>query len=372
MTDLATNLAKINIMTVTDAEQLRIWEHDARAIHAKGSEHDALEQARVEDSVSPEALHALAVLAMLAEHQQDWRRAVGRWQLLASVTNPITTKSRSHVAQNVAVMMRWTTLARARLRIARCTLAEETRAQGQRRESDELIARIVETTPDQHALKSDKTAVNLVRSYVQDALRDDGVAMPPPLATDLVRIVLCYDVICPLTLDEVIRICSDLLRHHPQLSIHLVVSNERFIVSTPMLPPSFDAPDQDTLNTALRGAMPAPFDENLQVTVCSRKGLEGIVGNCTEILSLRPDVIVFAGGQEGPFSPESVIIRQCLYDTLATVQYTPSAQATFDGQSDLHAVLVPASEGGNVDFYAHICEAVARSSARLAATHADR
>ncbi len=283
---------------------------------------------------------ALVVLARAAEARRDWRIAAQHWQLYAAITNPVSTKSGTIRADNAKERARKTNFARASLRSVRAELALECRAAGRLREFRELAARIVESLPDQRLLKYDTRLLEVARLYVQDALREDGMRAPHRAApAKLRRVVLCLDI---LKLSEVhthsrviFTICRNMLRHDPDLQMDIVITNERFAVTTPVVSPSFNPTRSSDIEDRARAAMGDLFGARFHLHMLGGTGLEGVVDSCKHILDLAPDLVLYGGGHRGLFSNESRLVRHALFDYLPAAFFYIQANNEVDARFDM-------------------------------------
>ena len=284
---------------------------------------------------------ALPVLAQVAESRGNWREAAGHWQLYASIMNPVSTKSGTIRAENAEERQRRTNYARGALRQVRASIALEARAEGRRREFRELVTRIVESLPDQRLLKYDPHLLEAARHYVQDALREDGAFDPvrPAEEGGLRRIVVCLDI---LKVSEVhthsrviFTMCRNLLAHDPDLQIDVVITNERFAVTTPVVSDSFNPARQSDLGDRAAKALGEFYGTRFHLHQHQGSGLEGVVDSCKKILMLNPDVILYGGGHRGLFSNESRLVRHALFDLAPAAFFYIQANNQVDPKFDM-------------------------------------
>lgn len=284
---------------------------------------------------------ALTVLAQVAEARGDWREAAAHWQLYAAIMNPVSTKSGTIRAENAEERQRRTNFARSALRQVRAQRALEIRAEGRSREFRELVSRIVESLPDQRLLKYDPLLLEVARHYVQDALREDGVFAPvrPREPGKLRRIVVCLDI---LKVSEVhthsrviFTMCRNMLSRDPDLQIDLVITNERFAVTTPVVSDSFNPSRQADLGDRAAAALGGFYGSRFHMHQLQGGGLEGVVDSCKAILELNPDVILYGGGHRGLFSNESRLVRHALYDLAPAAFFYIQANNQVDPKFDM-------------------------------------
>lgn len=263
---------------------------------------------------------ALTILARTSESRGDWKVAAQQWQLYAAIMNPVSTKSGTIIAENAEERARKANYARTSLRGVRAELALEARAAGRTREFREMVTRIVESLPDQRLLKYDPRLLEVTRTYVQDALREDGVFAPPkPVEPGkLRRVVLALDILKVSDVHTHSRViftmCRNMLRHDPDLEMHVVITNERFAVTTPIVSPSFHPKRDSDLIDRAKMALGDLFGTRFQLHNLHEPNLEGVVSAAKHILNLRPDLVLYGGGHRGLFSNESRLVRHVLYD----------------------------------------------------------
>ncbi len=289
----------------------------------------------------PEHHEALAILGRAAELSGDWTQAALYWQLRAALTNPVTTKTMTHVAENPEELLRQSRHALKSLRNSRFRLAQELYQQGRKREFAELLCRAVEMIPDQRIFKKERHIIDLVRCYVQDALAADGAV--PDLAAladnKPLKIAICLDVLKLSDIHThsrvVFAICHNLMRLNPQIETHIIVTNERFAVTTPVVSASF-APNMAALvQEAARATLPDYYGRRFFLHHLDSIGLEGLIDSCKRILDLAPDVILYGGGHRGLFSNESRVIRHCLFDYVPTAFFYIQANNEADDKLDM-------------------------------------
>ncbi len=284
---------------------------------------------------------ALTVLAQAAESRGDWRRAADHWQLYASIMNPVSTKSGTIRADNAEERARKVGFARRSLRDVRAELALDCHAQGKRREFRELAARIVESLPDQRLLKYHPTHLKVAQLYVQDALHEDGAFVPvrPERPGRLRRVVLCLDILKVSDVHTHSRViftmCRNMLRHDPDLHMHIVITNERFVVTTPIVSPSFNPLRDTEIEERAKAALGDLYGSRFHLDIHYESGLEGVVESCKHLLDLRPDLILYGGGHRGLFSNESRLVRHALFDLVPTAFFYIQANNEVDSRFDM-------------------------------------
>ncbi|MBO9473656.1 hypothetical protein J7413_08920 [Shimia sp. R10_1] len=302
--------------------------------------------------LQPDHQRILRAQAELAVSKKDWREAVDYWQLAAAVSNPITTKSRTHVAKNAKEMARRSQYAKNQLRNARIGLAQELRDNGRRRESDELINRVLEMLPDHRIMKNDPNLLNLLRTYVQDALNEDGALESRSSSAGTRRIAICLDVFKISEIHThsrvVYAVSRNLLELDPNLEIHLIITNERLAVTTPALNSSFNPANIERMMDRAVNAMPEFIGKRFFQHVFRNSGLEGVVSTCKSIFEINPEVILYGGGHRGLFSNESRVIRHCLFDYFPTAFFYIQANNQVDEKTDLIIARGPHAIEGNI------------------------
>lgn len=329
---------------LTEATRLQIWRLSLRCANAlqKMGLSDEAERAVMpafefwEDNAA-----AMTVLARASEARRDWRQAAERWQLYAAIMNPVSTKSGTIVAQNAEERARKANYARTALRAARAELALECHVAGRRREFRELAARIVESLPDQRVLKYDPLLLDVARIYVQDALDEDqAFVLPEPVAPGKLRnVALCLDILKVSDVHTHSRViftmCRNMLRHDPELQMHIVITNERFMVTTPVVSPSFNPTRDSEIKERARAALGDLYGDRFHLHLHHETGLEGVVNSCKQILDLRPDLILWGGGHRGLFSNESRLVRHALFDLVPAAFFYIQANNEVDPKFDM-------------------------------------
>lgn len=301
--------------------------------------------------VGPDKTKALVILAKASADQKDWVNAAYYWQLYAAITNPVTTKSRTHVADNVEERLRKSKYGLKELRGARLNRAFELHNSGQFREFNELVGRIVESIPDQRMLKNNRQIIDLVRTYVQDALKADGVSLNATRPKDgkPLKIAICLDVLkisaSHTEADVIFAICRNLIKLDERIETHVIVTNERFTVTTPVISHHFNPNRNDLMHEAAQQALPEFYGKRFFMHGLKCIGLEGVIDTCKDILKIGPDVVLYGGGHKGMFSNESRVIRHCLYDCLPTAFFYTQVDNEVDDKNDMiipfgpHAIL---------------------------------
>lgn len=331
--------------------------------------------------------------ATLKTHQTAWNAkrkgdlgaAVEQWQMVAALSTPINLQlqdgallqglsSSSHstaresdldalsdhdfdtllqatqpaLGPNVPRKLRY---AQTELTKARVKLALGMHKEGRVREFRENLYRAIEAIPDQRIFKKDARVLKAVQLYVQDALLEDG-ALPRPnrrsddnpsgaLVTGLppLRFAVVVDVMKMSTVHThsrvILAMCRNLLLIHPQVQAHIIVTNERFTVTTPSMSASFDPQRNHALGDKASKEFPEDFGKRLFVHVFDGNGLEGLVDSCKKIIAINPDVLLYGGGNKGFFSNESRAVRHCLYDVFPTAFFFIQANNAVDDRNDI-------------------------------------
>lgn len=282
-----------------------------------------------------------AVMAALEQHRGNWRRAAELWQLSAAASLPVTTKNGAVVAEQPEEAMRRTRSALKGLRICRTRLARELRATGPSREFSELVCRVVESLPEQRAFKKEREIVDIVARYVNDALADDGLPARAPRDPDARprRIMFCLDVLKVSDVHNHARtlfaICQNLMEIDPEIETHLVITNERLAVTTPMMAQSFDPTRADEVYELAQTALPGLFGTRFHLHSLLSFGLEGLIDTCRRILDLDPDIVIYGGGHIGLMSNESRVVRHCLFEHVPTAFLFVQANNEVDEKFDM-------------------------------------
>lgn len=289
----------------------------------------------------PDEPSALKILAQAAALRGDNQLAASYWQLMAALINPVTTKSCTHVAENAEERLRQSRYALNQLRMTRFRLAHELHAQGRKREFSELLCRAVEAIPDQRIFKKERVILDAVRKYVQDALVDDQVrpANARCYPDTPKRIAICLDI---LKLSDVhthsrvvFAICRNMLRIDPSVETHILITNERFVVTTPVVNASFN-PNADTaLREAAQAALGEDYGKRFFLHSFQSTGLEPLIDTCKQIIRIDPDVILYGGGHRGLFSNESRAVRHCLHDYFPSAFFYIQANNEVDEKFDM-------------------------------------
>lgn len=337
--------ARISRKTRQQLEKLT--EYYAGLLTASGDAEGAARLRRIaevdlEDRQGDPRAESLASLARAAEQRRDWRAAVGHWQQYAAVMNPVSSKSGSIVAENAQERGRLTRLALIALRRARAELALVCQAEGRRREFRELAARVVESMPDHRILKFDPLLLSVASAYVRDALAEDGYGpRAPAIASDapLRRLAICLDVMKLSDLHTharvVLTMSRNLLAFDPELQIDLVITNERFAVTTPVVASSFDPALDDGVAERARAALGEHFGRRFRLHICRAPGLEGVVRACETILGLAPDLVFYGGGHRGFYSNESRLVRHSLHDLVPSAFFFIQSNNEVDPKLDM-------------------------------------
>lgn len=330
--------------TLSDTTLEQVWtqsERVARNLVQNGRPTDAERVILPAFKQWPENYSALIILAKAGESRQDWKTAGMYWQLYAAITNPVTTKSRTHVAENPEKMLRKSKYARNELRRARIKQAEYLHKRGKQREFGELVTRIVESVPDQRIFKNDREIIDVVRTYVQDALRMDGVISKIDWKEDNkpIRIAICLDVLKISDVHThsrvVFAMCRNLMNLDDRIETHIIVTNERFAVTTPVVSMSFNPTKDAFMQDVAKQALPEYYGKRFFLHNYRSIGLEGIIDTCKDIIKINPDVILYGGGHKGMFSNETRVVRHCLYDSFPTAFFYIQANNEVDDKLDM-------------------------------------
>lgn len=329
---------------LTAATQAQIWRlllRFANALQKKGLADEAERAVMPAFEFWEDNAAALTVLARASEARPDWRQAAERWQLYAATMNPVSTKSGTIVAGNAEERARKANFARIALRAARAELALECHVAGRKREFRELAARIVESLPDQRVLKYDPLLLDVARLYVQDALcEDQAFVLPQPETPGKLRnVALCLDILKVSDVHTHSRVifamCRNMLRHDPDLHMHIVITNERFAVTTPVVSPSFNPTRNTEIEKRAHAALGDLYGSRFHLHLHHETGLEGVVNSCKQILDLRPDLILWGGGHRGLFSNESRLVRHALFDLVPAAFFYIQANNEVDPKFDM-------------------------------------
>lgn len=315
--------------------------------------------------------------ARVASKTGDWNRAVALWQELAADCSPTNVQLQDGTVQRVFARQRALPAARpgtedldmlsdtdlnrvlkgglasfdlenqrrakytrAELMRARLSQAMALHAQGKSRHFREQVSRAIEAIPDQRVFKKDPLVLGALRLYVSDALEADG-RLPRLLAARdrPLRIAFCLDV---LKLSDVhthtrviFAICRNLMQLDPAIETHVIVTNERFVVTTPIINASFDPGRGAALIDEAREALPEFFGTRFRLHVFMSLGLAGLVDTCQEILAIDPDLVLYGGGSKGFYSNESLVVRHCLFDHFPTAFFFIQSNNEVDSKNDL-------------------------------------
>jgi hypothetical protein len=280
--------------------------------------------------------------ATSAMRRHDWRDAVHHWQLLNIQSREIARGSMGKVPP-ADELARKSAYARNQLRTARLQLAIEMHGKGKFREFRELTARVVEAIPDQRVLKKDKAVLNLVATYVQTALSEDGHPPAARSGTALtgkpLKIVICLDVLKVSDVHThsrvVFAMCRNLLSVHPDAQTHVVITNERFVATAPVMAQAFNPMRNETVQELARDAFGESYGTRFFLHMLRDTGLEGLVRSAKEIIEIDPDVLLFGGGHRGLFSNESRLIRHSLYNHFPTAFFYIQSNNQVDTQLDM-------------------------------------
>lgn len=314
--------------------------------------------------------------AKAAEKAEDWKRATELWQLLAirmSITNRAIqdgtllrqllrahdlrrAKADPHDLEHMtgterdAVIdvapapetpeMRRARFARTGLLHARVSHALALHHQGQQRYFREQLSRAIEALPDQRVLKNDPAIIEALRCHVSTALDEDGLSScAPDPARQPQRIAICLDVLKLSGVHThtrvVLAICRSLLQLDPALEMHVIVTNERFVVNTPILHPSFDPRGAADLHAAAQASLPEYYGTRFHLHILRSEGLSGLVATCRHIIGIAPDVMLYGGGHKGFYSNESRVVRHCLYNHFPTAFFFIQSNNEVDAALDM-------------------------------------
>ena len=293
--------------------------------------------------------------AMTAGRRGDWEGAMRHWQALAlrghpggegdpATTPPALIPPRPGMASEDA--LRKLRYALAGLRHARARQALALYAQGRDRAAAELVCRIVESLPDHRVLKNDPVLLEAVTAWLRRALDEDGYGPAARGARPASgpegrprRIVLCLDILKVSSVHTHARvlfsICRNLLALDPGIETHLVVTRERFAVSTPIVAPTFHPHRSAEVETLARAAMADHVGTRFHLHMFDSPGLEGVAATCRAILDLKPDVMLYGGGHRGFFSNESRLVRHALYPHLPTAFFYVQSNNEVDPLLDM-------------------------------------
>ena len=280
--------------------------------------------------------------ANAAVRKGDWRAAIDQWHILNIQSKAIASGSLGKVPPPDEVA-RKSAYARNQLRTARMRLAMELHAAGEIREFRELATRVVEAVPDQRVLKKDTAILELVTTYVQTALLEDGhdphrdgalKARDKPL-----RIAICLDVLKVSDVHTHARVvfamCRNLLAVHEEVEADIIITNERYAVSTAVVAHAFNPLRHDEIHALAKEAFGESYGTRLFLHMFHDTGLEGVVRTSAAILKLAPDVVLYGGGHRGLFSNESRIIRHSLFPYLPTAFFYIQANNQVDPALDM-------------------------------------
>ncbi len=304
-------------------------------------------------------------VARRAGRAGKWAKSVRHWQKLATMLAPVNVQIQQRKPDKAGPQLPSDTVfealpasasaplpadlerkfkyAKTELMRARVHHALQLHAQGQRRAFRENLSRAIEFLPDQRVFKKERYIVDAVRLYVQDALiEDQGLSGPQPIALppeQPLKIAICLDV---LKLSDVhtharvvFAICRNLMRLNPQIETHIIVTNERFCVTTPIIGDSGHPARAEQMRAYAKQALPDHYGTQFFLHVFNRPGLSGVVASCQDILKIAPDVLLFGGGHKGYYSNESRVVRHCLFDHLPTAFFFIQSNNEVDEKNDL-------------------------------------
>ncbi len=272
--------------------------------------------------------------AITAERRGDWAGAMALWQQLALARRRDAAVGAPDACPPALMppqpgdagedALRKTRYALAGLRRARARRAVQLYGEGRDRAAAELVARVVESLPDHRILKNDPAILEAAATWLRRALAEDGYA-PKPAARGAGpprRIALCLDVLKVSDVHTHARvlfsICRNLIEQDPAITTHLIVTRERFVVSTPIVSAAFDPNRTAEVERLARAALGAHYGTRFHLHMHSSIGLEGAAATCRAILDIAPDVVLYGGGHRGFFSNESRLVRHALYHHLPT------------------------------------------------------
>lgn len=319
-------------------------------VHVRRLAREALKQNRINDAeiicipqikIFPEDIRSLNLVAQIYEANSDWRTASNYWQLSAATSMPITTNNGAIVADNPEEDMRRTKIALKGLRTTKLRLATDLLAAGKMREFTETVCRAVELLPDQRLLKKQREFLDTVKLYVQNAMEADQTSAPhrKKRPSKPLKIAFCVDI---LKISEkythskiLFAMCRNLMALDPKIETHIIITNERLVVSTPRLAPAFNLNTPEVIHDTARKAMPEFYGSRFHVHIYNSFGLEGLIDTCKNITALDPDVIIYGGGHRGLLSNESRVVRHCLYDSIATAFFYFQANNEVDEKFDV-------------------------------------
>ncbi len=287
--------------------------------------------------------------AMAAERRADWPEAMRHWQHLALLSHPkrndkdLSTLPPSLTSpqpgQPEEDALRKTRYALTGLRRARAEHALALYAKGQGRAGDEQVCRVIESLPDHRILKNDPVILKAASRYLRRALSDDGIARQGMPASRPKNIVLCLDV---LKISDVhtharvlFTICRNLLELDPDITAHIVVTRERFVVTTPILANAFNPGRTAEAQAQARAALGELYGTRFHLHMFDSYGLGGVLESCRKILELKPDVMLYGGGHRGFFSNESRLVRHTLFDQLPSAFFYIQSNNQVDAKLDM-------------------------------------
>ncbi len=288
--------------------------------------------------------------ALTAERHGDWKAAIDHWQHLALLSRPLVRPGDDPAAAPPVLTppqpdtpeeeaLRKTRYALAGLRRARARRAIELYAQGRDRQAAELVARVVESLPDHRVLKNDPVILECAALWLRRALAEDGFSVGPWRDGKPRRIAICLDVLKVSDVHTHARvlfsICRNLLALDPDITTHLIVTRERFVVTTPIVSQAFDPGRTARVEAMAQAALGPHFGKRFHLHMFDSSGLEGVAATCRGILRIAPDVMLYGGGHRGFFSNESRLVRHALFDHLPTAFFYIQSNNEVDPMLDM-------------------------------------
>jgi hypothetical protein len=282
-----------------------------------------------------------------AERRGVWDEAMQHWQHMALLSHP-DRSSDDPAGPPVTLTLpnasedddlRKTRYALTGLRRARAKHALELYSKGQDRVADALVCQVIESLPDHRILKNDPIILEAASCYLRRALRHDGAKRIGSIAKSPKCIVLCVDVLKFSNVHTHARvmfsICKNLLDLDPELTAHVVVTYERFVVTTPIVAHAFNPNRTTKIETMARASFGDLFGTRFHLHVLNSYGLEGVLETCKEILKIGPDVMLYGGGHSGFFSNESRLVRHTLFDQLPSAFWYIQSNNQVDSKLDM-------------------------------------
>ncbi|MBO9473655.1 hypothetical protein J7413_08915 [Shimia sp. R10_1] len=277
--------------------------------------------------------------AMFAMRRRDWREAIFQWQLIASFDltrsgSPVSLHSKNDKNSRRVLF------AKKQIRVARVKFAKELLQERRFREFREQCARVMEMIPDQRILKKDRELLNLVKDYAHTSIEVGGdFSTLATRSSNPKRIAICLDVLKVSDVHTHSRVIfamgRNLLSVDKNIEVHVFITNERFVVTTPVVAESFHPQKRTTIEKLAQNILEDLYNTRFFIHYMISRDLEGLVSTCNKILEIKPDVILYGGGHRGLFSNESRLIRHCLYDFFPTVFFFIQSNNQVDKEIDM-------------------------------------